>query len=305
VKRIGEYLEEYIRHLESRNMSPRTVSLRSRMIREFIGVTGLTSIEELVPDRLAAYQRTLAGRGLARSTVIVKLTSLRGFLEFLKERNLCLLEGSVHLGIPRGGRYLPRAVLTEGEVRRILALPDLARPAGMRLRAIMEILYGTGIRKSELLNLALQDLDLRERSLLVRQGKGAVDRLLPVPRRTVGHVRAYIATRRGGLKRRTRRLFLNARDGSAMSDACLQAVMRELGRRARKELGIEKPVTCHVFRHSIASHLLARGLDIRFIQAFLGHAQLASTQIYTRVVRKHASREVQRRHPREKMKIPF
>ena len=305
MKNIADNLHDYLRHLESRNFSPSTVSIRRHAVTEFILHNKIISAEDIVPSHVRSYQALLAERNLADNTRVVKLTSVRSFLTFLRERDLILLNVSSIISIPRVRKALPKAILTEEEVTRLLQMPMLNSRKGLRLRAIVELFYGTGIRRGELLNLNLYDLAMKERTLFVRQGKGKKDRVLPVPKTTLKHVGKYITTVRSRIPNTSKALFVDRSDGTRLVYGELQASIYRLTTDARKTLGMEKRITCHVFRHSIATHLMQRGVDIRYVQAFLGHERLETTQIYTRVAMKHAANVIRSLHPREKMKIPL
>jgi integrase/recombinase XerD len=301
---IANLLDEYLEHLQSRNLGRKTISHQRNAVSAFLQVNRIGEPADVVPADIRRFEEKLLEDGLASGTKRFKLGAVRDFLLFLRARGLVLFDASALFVLPKMEKPLPRVVLTEEEIKRLLALPMLNRVKGLRMRAIVEVFYGTGIRRQELLNLDLYDLDMRERTLLVRQGKGGKDRILPVPRTTLKYVKEYIETVRARRRSRRRALFVD-RGGDRLDDNELQGTIRYLGRVGRTRLGIGKPITCHVFRHSIATHLVRRGVDIRYVQAFLGHADLATTQIYTRVAAAQAAREVLRAHPREKMKIPL
>jgi len=301
---IADLLDEYLEHLQSRNLGRKTISHQRSAVSAFLQMNRIGEAADVVPADIKRFEEKLLKDRLASGTKRSKLGAVRDFLLFLRARGLVLFDASALVVLPKMEKPLPRVILTEEEIKRLLALPMLNRVKGLRMRAIVEVFYGTGIRRSELLNLDLYDLDMRERTLLVRQGKGSKDRLLPVPRTTLRYVREYIETVRVRRPGRIRALFID-RAGDRLDDNELQGTMRYLRKKARLSAQIRKPITCHVFRHSIATHLVRRGVDIRYVQAFLGHADLATTQIYTRVAAAQMAREVARSHPREKMRIPL
>lgn len=296
---INDFLRVYTDNLTSRNLARRTIEHVQRTITDFIMLNQIIHPEDILPRHIERWEETLIV--FATNTRRGKLATLRDFLLYLRGRGVLLFDASAVIELPRPEKVLPRAVLTEEEISKVLSLSALNHTRGLRIRAMIEILYGTGIRRNELLNLDLYDLDIRKRTLFVRQGKGRKDRLLPVPRTTVEYVRAYMGKLR---KKGGKALFLDGK-GDRLNDNELQASVYRIARQARDRLDITKPISCHVFRHSIATHLVQRGVDIRYVQAFLGHADLSSTQIYTRMGASHLSRELMRKHPREKMKIPL
>jgi integrase/recombinase XerD len=182
--------------------------------------------------------------------------------------------------LPRAERRLPRPALTVAEAELVLAQPDLGDLTGVRDRAILEVLYSTGIRRSELAHLAVTDIDHERRTLLVRQGKGRKDRLIPAGERALAWVARYLAEARPKLATGDDdgTLFLSA-DGTPFA---LDALTR-LASNFVKASGVPKTGACHLFRHMMATLMLEGGADIRYIQAMLGHAELSTTQIYAQV----------------------
>lgn len=179
-----------------------------------------------------------------------------------------------------GEKRLPALVLTADEVEAVLAMPDTGTPLGLRDRAILELLYATAIRRGELVNLKLFDTDYARAALIVRQGKGNKDRVLPIGERALSWLATYRDEVRPGLVagRDCMTLFLS-RQGNPLDPKRLSEKVRGYV----KESGIGKPGSCHLLRHTAATLMLEGGADIRFIQAMLGHESLETTQIYTRV----------------------
>jgi integrase/recombinase XerD len=300
--KIETVLDKYLRVYESRNFSSSFLSQVRYGVNEFVQVNRLEKTEAITPGHVDAYQSYLAGRDLAANTRRLKLCVLAKFLTHLKELNKILFDPWIYVTIPKKQRTLPRNVLTEEEVRTLLDLPVLDTVRNLRLRTIVEILYGTGLRKSELLNLDVNDLNMRERTLLVREGKFKKDRVIPMPKTTVRYIGEYIRTYRKKTRTRQKALIVN-RTGERMPGPTLQSAIGKLDRLVREKYGFTKRISCHVFRHSIATHLLERGVDLRYIQAFLGHSSLDSTQIYTHIAPMELKKEIFRTHPREKMNL--
>jgi len=194
---------------------------------------------------------------------------------------------------PRLPRSLPHPITTD-EVRRLLEAPDAATPAGIRDRAILELLYSSGLRISELTGLDVDDLDLDDGGVRVL-GKGGKEREVPLGSYAREALGAYLTRGRPALASATTRgaLFLNARGGRLSRQSCA----RLLGRYVRLS-GIERGVTLHTLRHSFATHLLEGGADVRVVQELLGHASVATTQIYTLVTTQHLRDVYDRSHPR-------
>jgi integrase/recombinase XerD len=227
-----------------------------------------------------------------------RAAAVRSLFKYLLRENVLTADPTLDLAAPKLPKRLPR-VLTIEEVERLLAAPDLSSPQGLRDRAMLELLYGSGLRVSEVTSLNVGDVDLSVE--LVRcLGKGSKERLVPVGSHAVRAVRAYQQTARPVLvgRRMTSALFLNRRGGRLTRQGCWK-LLRGHARRA----GIMRPLTPHVLRHSFATHLLERGADLRAVQEMLGHATINTTQIYTHVARDRLRVIYAQAHPRAAMRI--
>jgi integrase/recombinase XerD len=182
---------------------------------------------------------------------------------------------------PQEEKRLPRHALSQEEVEAVLEQPDITRPCGLRMRAMLELFYSSGLRRQEVLNLELSDIDRPRRVILVRLGKGKKDRYVPVGERALFWLDKYLAEARPQLCRDDpqQRLVFVSTTGHALHANCISSQVRRLMNRA----GITKGGSCHLFRHTAASLMLDRGADIRHLQAILGHDSLSTTQIYTHV----------------------
>ena len=196
------------------------------------------------------------------------------------------------------GLRLPRGVLSIHDVRKVIEAAQGDEPQVLRDRAILETLYATGIRASELSNLRLTDIDTDEKVLKVVLGKGRKDRNVPLTTAACQAIEAYLAEGRPRVPHSSHSplLFLAERGGRMHVSTLNEAVQLWT-----KKAGIRKRVTCHTFRHSIATHLLKGGADVRHVQKLLGHSQVATTAIYTRVVPVDLRKTIERAHPRERM----
>jgi integrase/recombinase XerD len=252
-------------------------------------------------EDLRAYQSEMLSRRKADGRLYTsghhtnRVKALKSFFGFLYRRSFLLHDPAAALEFPRQEKRLPRTILTPQEARRIVEAPGSRSPWELRDRAILETLYGTGIRASELANLLPSDVDTEERVLRVVLGKGRKDRNVPLTRAAATAIEAYLVKGRAQLVRgeASRPLFL-ANAGGHLTRGLLSTIVRHW----TEEAGVKKHVTCHTFRHSVATHLLKRGADIRHIQALLGHASLGTTEIYTRVVIQDLKDVVRRAHPR-------
>jgi len=221
------------------------------------------------------------------------LSVVRSFFRFLEERRLVFLDPTKDVRLPRSQR-LPPPVLSEQDAQRLMAAPA-ETTVGLRDRAILELVYGTGLRLSECVRLDLQDLSLLEGRLLVRSGKGGKDRALPLVGRAAAALSFYLREVRPQLARSPREeaVFL-ARDGERLSRSALQARLGHYG----QALGLRMKLRPHLLRHTCATHLLQGGADIRHVQRLLGHKEIRTTAIYTRVSVTDLREVLERAHPR-------
>jgi len=219
---------------------------------------------------------------------------VRGFYRFVAVEQKREVSPAEDLQAPRAWAPLPR-FLDLHEVDQLLAVPDTATPRGLRDKAMIEVLYATGMRVSELVAVRPNDLHLDE-GYLTCVGKGDKERIVPLGQDAIAWVRRYLEHGRGVLaKRGSPWLFVNARDGGPLSRVGFWKVLKEYGIRA----GIGGDLSPHVLRHSFATHLLERGADLRAIQMMLGHADLSTTQIYTHVLEARLRAVYDRYHPRK------
>lgn len=296
----------FAEYLVVRGTSPRTLeTYRAELAHffTFLEAHGVQSLTELTRDHLEGYrtflfyQRTRSGRNLALSTQQVRLQAVRRFARFLAQERYHLLDVGLHIELPRRMQTLPRVILTESETARLMEAPDVTRPLGQRDRALLELLYGTGMRNSELTELRLEHLDLARRLVHVVQGKGGKDRVVPLGDEAQAWLEEYLARARGQLLRRREetRVFLTF-FGKPIHREDLAVIVARCGQRA----GLEKHVTPHVLRHSCATHMLRRGAGIRHLQVMLGHSSADTTQRYTRVEPSDLRKVLRRCHPRER-----
>jgi integrase/recombinase XerD len=250
-------------------------------------------IEALDRPALEEFVRQQMTRGLSPRSVARTVAAVRGFYRFLVlDRRL---DGSPadDLSPPRAWPALPKFLSIE-QVDTLIEQPDTSAPRGLRDRAMIELLYATGLRVTELVSVRLADLHLDEHYLTCI-GKGSKERLVPIGEQASDWVRRYQAGGRGHLlkRRSSPRLFLNAR-GGPLSRVGFWKILKQYGRRA----GLPPSLSPHVLRHSFATHLLERGADLRAIQLMLGHADLSTTQIYTHVLEARLRTIYDRFHPR-------
>jgi integrase/recombinase XerD len=275
-----------------KGLSANSLSAYASDLARFTGFSGqsgeLPGTEEirLYLDHL--YQSGLTSRSIGRH-----LTTLRNFYGFLLREGCIASDPTAHLRSPRQWQNIPKFLNLE-EIEKIIRSADPARPQGLRDRAMMELLYASGLRVSELCHAGLADLNL-ELGVLKATGKGNKQRLVPVGKSAVLAVRKYLECGRPALLkgRASRHLFVTAR-GGCLSRQAFWKLLAGYGRKA----GIFRGLTPHVLRHSFATHLLEGGADLRSVQVLLGHADISTTQIYTHVLRSRLRETVEKHHPR-------
>ena len=256
------------------------------------------SLQSVTRDQLVDFLESLYRRKLDSRTVARALVSLRNLFRFALTEEVLSTDPTLNLDSPKYRRSLPSFLRLE-EVDRLLAQPDQTTPQGLRDRALIELLYSTGLRVSELTHLRVSDLDMRAGCLRC-VGKGDKERLVPVGRQALAAVQRYLDEARPGLLRSRRPdpqpeacLFIN-RNGGSISRVGVWRILSRYGRRA----GIRTQLSPHKLRHSFATHLLERGADLRSVQMMLGHADISTTQIYTHVLEERLKQVYKAHHPR-------
>ena len=258
---------------------------------------GIRDARSVSEEHLAAYARHLErrisrrGAPLAAASRASAISTVRRFFAFLASRGHLLHDPAESIPLPRSAR-LPRGILSESQARRLMASPFPASLIGKRDRAILELLYGAGIRLGEAVRADVSDLDLSQGLLLVRNGKGKKDRVVPVGGRAAIALGTYLAAIRPELVRRLEQALFLSRDGARLSKIGLQAMVKRHG----QAIGVH--VSPHTLRHTCATHLLRGGADIRHVQELLGHRSLQTTALYTRVAVEDLRQVLARAHPR-------
>jgi integrase/recombinase XerD len=287
----------YVRHLEvERRVATNTLDAYRRDLARLaaFGEERGRRLEALTRADLEEFVRDAMAGGLSPTSAARLVAALRGFYRFLRLIGSVAQNPAEELRAPRVFASLPR-FLSTADVDTLLAAPDVTTPKGLRDRALIEVLYATGLRVSELVGLRQSDLRL-DQGYLQCAGKGGKQRIVPIGDEAVNWVRRYIREARPALTKRRDSpwLFVNARGGRRLSRLGFWKLLKTYGRRAR----LRAHLSPHVLRHSFATHLLERGADLRAIQAMLGHADLSTTQIYTHVLEARLRQVYDKFHPR-------
>jgi integrase/recombinase XerD len=289
-------IDLFLDHIRvERNLADNTVQSYGHDLarfRTFCDTRQIASIEQVDGGVVVDYLVGLSGADLAVRTQARALVSLRGLFKHLCRERQLQADPTAAVEMPKLGRQLPE-VLSLEEVEALLAAPDRKKPRGLRDAAMLEVLYASGLRVSELCGLPSSAVNL-ERGFLTTMGKGRKERLVPLGQSAVAVVRDYlIAARPRYDKLRSASLFL-----TQLGKPMTRQGFWKMIRRYAVGVGIDKPISPHKLRHSFATHLLEGGADLRAVQAMLGHADISTTEIYTHVSRAHIAKAYQQFHPR-------
>lgn len=293
-------IQQFLDHLRvERELSVATVAAYGHDLAafaRFVIARGKAEVGDLRPIEVLDYLSALTAQGMSARSQARALVALRQFCKFLRAERLCDSNPTEEIDLPRFGRKLP-IFLTVDEVDRLLATPDRSSPRGLRDSAMLETLYATGLRVSELVKLRLGDVNL-EAGYLVAFGKGKKQRLVPLGEAAIAAIKTYLESGRAHFIRETTapsndELFLT-RLGGSMTRQGFWKIITAIARAA----GISKRISPHKLRHSFATHLVERGADLRSVQSMLGHADIGTTEIYTHVSRAHLRSVYDKFHPR-------
>lgn len=291
-------LQRYLDHLKvEKGLSRNSLSAYGTDLGAFVTSLkskkrGPSAWDKVRPEDILDHLMALSDRALKPRSLSRHLIAIRGFFRFLLKEKEIESNPTVLIELPKGGRKLPK-FLTLEEVDRLLDVSGGKKPDALRNRTMMEVLYATGLRVSELVTLTVDDLDL-QKGFLKTMGKGRKERLVPMGQSAVGWLRDYLATGREALRkgRSTQTLFLS-KFGRGLSRQMTWKILKSLALKA----GILKETSPHMLRHSFATHLIQRGADLRSVQAMLGHSDISTTQIYTHLNLTHL-KSIASKHPR-------
>ena len=290
-------IQEFIDYLgHEKGLASNTLESYSRDLKQYYGFLSgdsSLSLENASQSTIVAYLMDLRKQGKATATIARRLAALKAFYQFLVKENYVESDPTGELSSPKLERKLPK-VLTVEEVERLLAQPDFSTPAGKRDKAMLELLYATGIRVSELVNLNVQDVDLQE-GFVRCLGKGSKERVVPIGEMAIIALRSYLENARSKLiaDPKEKALFVN-HHGRRLTRQGFWKIVKKYSQQAL----IRKEITPHTLRHSFATHLLENGADIRAVQEMLGHADISTTQIYTHVTKDRLKDVYAKSHPR-------
>ena len=294
---MEQLLDQFLHYLiVEKGLSRNTIEAYSHGLTRFLNhlrEKGVQEIREVGKFHIRGFLLALRGKNLNTKSIVRNLVAIRTFFRFLIQEGVLESNPAEELESPQVAKTLPE-ILTLEEIEQILEQPNLQTPLGTRDRAMLEMLYATGMRVSELTQLPIHQVNL-EGGYVLLYGKGSKERIVPLGTEAMKWVTVYLKTARGILSKGKENpsLFIN-RSGKGMSRQRVWKNLKDYARRA----GLRKRITPHLLRHSFASHLLERGADLRSVQMMLGHADISTTQIYTHVTGERLKKVHKQYHPR-------
>ncbi len=290
----NELLEKFINFLAvEKGLARNTLDSYERDLRKYFDFMKTKGSDDIAPSDVSSFLESLSSAGIAAPSIARCLAALRGFHKYLMTDGLSSRDPTINLETPRGWKRLPKT-LSGADVETLLKQPDPATPIGLRDKAMLELLYATGLRVSELVGLKLNDINF-ERGFLVVMGKGSKERAVPLGEAAIFFVQTYLDQGRSFLLKGkdSDHLFI-----SSKHQGITRQMFWERIKHYTRKAGIERVVSPHTLRHSFATHLLDNGADLRAVQAMLGHSDISTTQIYTHVSRERLKKIHEKYHPR-------
>ena len=288
---------DYLHYLKvERGLSENTIAsygIDLKLFLEYLRENEIPSFKQVNKEVIVNYMQSEKNNNKANSSILRSVSSLRKFFQYLAQEKIIEKDPMLLIDTPKKKQHLPQ-VLTKEEVEKLLRSPNTGQVLGLRDRAMLELMYATGLRISEIINLKLEDLHLTMGTLQTL-GKGHKERIVPVGDEAIKWINRYLEEARPKLlkQKRSNYLFLNFHGNNLTR----QGVWKNLKAEVRKA-GIQKNITPHTLRHSFATHILENGADLRIVQELLGHADISTTQIYTHLSNKQLADIYNRAHPR-------
>jgi integrase/recombinase XerD len=294
---MEKLLADYLTYLKvERGLAQNTVLSYERDLKKFINFlieTGFSDLSGVKRQQIITYLLKLQGEKMAPASISRNLAAIRSFFNYLSTENLLREDPARDLDSPKLSKKLPKIITVE-EVEELLNQPDETDKMGIRDRAMLELLYASGLRVSELISLEVDDVNL-DIGFLRCQGKGSKERIVPLGKMAIHYIQLYLQQSRPKLVKNIyqKTLFLNFH-GRPLTRQGFWKIIKKYA----KQSGIDTEITPHTFRHSFATHLLENGADLRSVQEMLGHADISTTQIYTQVTGKKLRNIHKKFHPR-------
>lgn len=293
-------LDDFISYIASeKGLSPNTIEAYRRDVEaffRFLKFSGISSIQSVEQKHIIAFMAQLKGEGYATASICRASMAIKVLCRFLKREGTLATDPAALLESPKMWQIIPE-VLSGEEIERLLSKPDIATPLGARDKAILEVLYASGLRVSEVCSLGIYDVD----DTFVRvMGKGRKERLVPIGKEALAAIEHYLHCFRDQWDSEQQKMLFVTNKGKAIDRILVWRMIKYYAKAA----GILKKISPHTLRHSFATHLLDNGADLRIIQEMLGHASISSTDRYTHVSRSHLQDAFQSCHPRQEKQSP-
>ena len=300
--------DEFLQSLQARGFKPGTLQYTAIYLDQFnlwLTEEKNTEIKQVTLSTLRSYQNYLTndyrknnGKKLSKLTILAKLLTLKKYFNYLLKQKEILLDPSLNIELPNKRDYLPKNILTQEEAEHLLTLPDKSI-MGLRDKAILEILYASAIRRKELCDLDLYDINLKDKSIHIRTPKNRKDRIVPIGDKAKQAIENYLLTSRVKLAKniKEKAVFLSY-TGRRITKETLNYIVKTYSKKMR----LDRNITPHCLRHSCATHLLQNGSNLRIIQMILGHSRITTTEIYTRIVPEDLKSTIHHYHPRNKIR---
>ncbi len=300
---LDDAIDSYISHLKiERNLSSNTLDAYSRDLRQFLEelkavFDDVKKVDEVQDHHISAFVSALSKKGLASRSIARKVSAIKGLYKFLRRLEITERDPTDPVDPPKFGQKIP-IVYNETQIVDLLNSPPIITPEGLRDRAMLELMYASGLRVTELVTLRQRSLDLRSGICRVL-GKGDKQRMVPIGEEALSAIETYLESGRGILLKKkggpgcTPFLFVTRRGGPMTRQGFWKIV-----KKYAKHAGINEDLSPHKLRHSFATHLLTHGADLRIVQALLGHSDISTTQIYTHVAKAHLKKMHEQFHPR-------
>lgn len=288
------FLERFLAYCAvEKGLAENTVKSYQRDLVRYVEAMHARDVNDIRQADVVAFLASLSSAGMATPSVARNLAALRGFHKYLVMENLANSDPTANLETPKGWKRLPKAI-SAADVDSLLNQPDPSSTLGMRDKAMLELLYATGLRVSELVALRLQNINL-ERGFLIVMGKGSKERAVPMGETAASAVKTYLAGARHLLlgRQNSELVFISSRKRGMTRQMFWERI-----KMYSAKAGIGRHVSPHTLRHSFATHLLDNGADLRAVQAMLGHSDISTTQIYTHVSRERLKKIHEKHHPR-------
>jgi integrase/recombinase XerD len=289
-----ELIKKFLTYLAvEKGLAKNTLESYERDLRKYFHFMKAKSVDDISRTDIVTFQARLSSEGIATPSIARSLSAIRGFHKYLMIDGLAQGDPTANIETPRGWKRLPKT-LSSADVDSLLDQPDPSSPIGLRDKAMLELLYATGLRVSELVGLRVPDINL-ERGFLMVMGKGSKERAVPMGEIAIAAIKQYLA--------HARQILLKGKDsGLLFISSKRRGITRQMFWERIKfytgKAGIGKSISPHTLRHSFATHLLDNGADLRAVQAMLGHSDISTTQIYTHVSRERLKQIHEKYHPR-------